>query len=288
MERVKDIQAVAHNWANCIGEAAKASNLFFEGAEIYSYGRHFLIARHVKNAAGEHAVLFTERTYSRTTSKHVSMVSRASSHLNKLFVPDPALTKGELFDSWHSSIITIAHHLEQARRPAKYLLEIQRVFSEAQRYAGFFGYELPALLVEAGHIQNQSQFAGHLERERDLRERAAARERKKRVEAQKAKLKDWRNFKACSVGTVDGFDYLRLNKENGQVETTQGVEFPLEAGHQLYRLVLERNSKGGCSGCGETFLGRYTITEINNAFIRVGCHKVSLKEIKLFAKQQGW
>ena len=68
-----DIYDVAHDWANRTDNNASASsaNLFFASGAIYSYGDHFMIARHVRNEQGVHAVLFTQRTYSRTTSKHV-------------------------------------------------------------------------------------------------------------------------------------------------------------------------------------------------------------------------
>jgi hypothetical protein len=154
-----DSYDVVHDWANRKDDkgSASAGNLYHAGGAIFSYGGHFMIARHVWNKRGEHAVLFTERTYSRTTSKHVSIVASASSHLEKLFVPDPVLTKEELFDSWHVAMINIAHHLEQARRPAKYILQIQQVFSGAKRYADFFGYQIPGQLKEAGTISTLSE-----------------------------------------------------------------------------------------------------------------------------------
>ncbi|HTE02469.1 MAG TPA: hypothetical protein VK668_24440 [Mucilaginibacter sp.] len=89
MESVKDIATVAHHWANSIGQEAKASNLFFEEENIYSYGYHFLIAKHVCNDEGKQAVLFTRRTYSRSTSAHINLVRQASRHLDLIYVPDP-------------------------------------------------------------------------------------------------------------------------------------------------------------------------------------------------------
>lgn len=140
-----DIYDVAHDWANRTDSNASASsaNLFFASGAIYSYGDHFMIAKHVWNEQGEHGVLFTERTYSRTTSKHVSIVASASSHLTKLFVPDPASTKEELFENWREAIVQVAHHLGTARKPEKYLLEMQQIFERAKSYAAFFGYQLP-------------------------------------------------------------------------------------------------------------------------------------------------
>jgi hypothetical protein len=96
---------IAHEWANDwdgkgIGAAA---NILYGNGCIYSYGDHFMIARHVQNDKGERAVLFTGRTYSQTTAKHIKAVENASSHLTKIYVADPALGKEELFDNWVSS-----------------------------------------------------------------------------------------------------------------------------------------------------------------------------------------
>lgn len=285
-----DIYDVAHDWANRtdINASAASANLFHAGGAIYSYGDHFMIAKHVWDDRGEHAVLFTERTYSRTTSKHVAIVSSASSHLNKIFVPDPTSTKEELFDSWHASIITVGHHLGMARRPEKYILQIEELFNQAKRYADFFGYELPELLIDAGQVQNFDEFVEHLQKERALQDAKEARNRKKRIADQKKQLKDWRLFKKDYLRTYHGLDYLRFDVKTGRVETTQSVKFSLYAAHQLYQFVIAINAKGGCLNCGELFLEKYSISEVNKQFVRIGCHKVTLKEIKSFAKPQGW
>jgi hypothetical protein len=288
MERVKDIYAVAHNWANHIGKGVKASNLFFERENIYSYGHHFLIAKHVVGQRGERAVLFTQRTYSKSTTAHLTIVKNASSHLDMLYVPDPDLESEELFEKWYREIKTIADSLNGSRKPQKHMLHIQSVFENAKRYADFFGLEIPEVLVKAGEIQNAEQYHDLLQQERELRKAQEKRAQAEALRLQKMKLKCWRKFEIDYVSTADGFDYLRSNKVNQTIETTQRVEFSLAAGRQLYGLVLATIEKGGCTNCGETFLGRYSITQINSKFIRVGCHKVSLTEIKSFAKKQGW
>jgi hypothetical protein len=290
MNRRMDIYDVAHEWANRTDSNASAtsSNLFFAGGAIYSYGDHFMIAKHVWNEQQEHAVLFTRNTYSRTTSKHVAIVASASSHITKLYVPDPALTKEELFESWRKAIVAVAHHLGSARKHEKYLLEMQQIVGQAERYAGFFGLKLPEELVTVAQIEDLSQFVDYLQKERELREAKEMRERKKRLRAQQKHLKDWRSFKLGHLRTYDDLDYLRFDVRTGLVETTQGVKFPLSAGHQLYRFVIAANAKGGCKDCCELFLDKYAISEVNKQFIRIGCHRVTLKEITTFAKQQGW
>jgi len=205
-----------------------------------------------------------------------------------LFVADPTYSKEKLFETWHTVIVQLGHAMSAARKPAKYLLEMQQTFAQVKRYADFFGYELPIELVKVAGVENLSQFVDYLKEERQIREAKEKKERRKRLNAQKKHLADWRSFKVGYLRTYDGLDYLRFEIKTGQVETTQGVRFPISAGHQLYKYVLTTNANGGCKNCGKLFLDRYTIIEINKNFIHIGCHKVTLKEIRSFAKQQGW
>lgn len=91
---------LAHLWANRSRPSGRASSLYFEGDTIYSYGRHFPIARLFTDpTTGQTAVLFTSRDHSRTTSQHKSFVRSAVSHLVVYTVQDPTaeiLTCGDL------------------------------------------------------------------------------------------------------------------------------------------------------------------------------------------------
>lgn len=288
MERARDIATVAHHWANGIGEQAKASNLFFEQANIYSYGYHFLIAKHVTNNRNENAVLITERTYSKSTTYHVTLVRQASRHIQQISVPDPELSAVRLFEKWYGQIKDIADALNNARKPEKHLLDIRAVYSRAKRYADFFGYEIPEMLQKAGEIENIDQYHEALQKETELRKAQAEREKAEALRIQKVNLKRWRRFQTNFITTTDGYDYLRFNPSKERIETSQRVEIPLTIGRQFYAVVLETIANGGCKDCPQKLMELYEVLEINGQFIRVGCHKISLKEIKIFAKQRGW
>ncbi|XHR94864.1 hypothetical protein ACFJIV_32275 [Mucilaginibacter sp. UC70_90] len=100
---------------------------------------------------------------------------------------------------------------------------------------------------------------------------------------QQAKLKAWRAFETDRFISTDGWDYLRCNVKTCKVETTQQISFTLSAGQFLYQSI-----KDGSAKVGQYFLRDYLIVEINRQFIRIGCHKVAIKEINRFAYQQGW
>lgn len=69
---------IPHLWAHQTQDSARnpGGNLYFSGDTIYSYGSHFPIARIVKQGK-KTCVLFTTRSYSVTTSGHISAVRSA-------------------------------------------------------------------------------------------------------------------------------------------------------------------------------------------------------------------
>jgi len=285
-----DCWDVAHEWANRPDGSGigAGGNMLYGGGAIYSYGDHFMIARHVSNDKGERAILFTERKYSQTTAKHIAIVRDASSHLDKLHVADPALDKDELFNDWRERIVAIAEKLAVAQRPQKLATEIEKLYHQAERYADFFGYEMPELLVSAGNIRNSETFADYVAKDKAERDAECLAQRKQLHKAQAQRLKDWRAFKNKGIGSLDGWDYLRFIEQTCEVETTQQVTFTLFDAKALYRFIEETMAKGSYTGNSEKFLGQYPIIEINKAYIRIGCHKVAIKEINRFADQRGW
>lgn len=290
MSRSREMWDLAHEWANDedgkgIGACA---NILYAGGCIYSYSSNFMIARHVTNGKGERAVLFTERTYSNTTAKHVKAVKNAVSHIDIIYVPDPAQEKEALFNEWHLRMMDIAKLLANAGKPGRYVLQIKEVFEQAKRYADFFGYALPTALVDMGAVSSLEEFQAHLQAERELREAEKAKEAKRQAKLHAQKLKAWRAFELSNFYGRDGWDYLRCNVRTCEIETTQQVSIPLDDGQAFYKVVKVTIAKGGCRDCGMLFMGHYPVLEINKAFIRVGCHKISMKEIDRFANQQGW
>ena len=71
----------AHAWAHALQPRGRASNLYFEGKTIFSYGSHFPIA----TIAGD-IVFFTIRKYSPTTAQHKAIALSAVSHKKLVYV----------------------------------------------------------------------------------------------------------------------------------------------------------------------------------------------------------
>ena len=146
-------QEVAHIWANprCEDDHASGFNMFFKGDTIYSYGRHFPIARHVENEQGESAVLFTTESYGISTGKHKTYTSRACRHLTLFHVPiiETSFSKFGVKDNTfnmrhyqasYDGIIDRAHRINSQSYGgiSFYIQAAKNVLQEGNAYAVFF------------------------------------------------------------------------------------------------------------------------------------------------------
>jgi len=260
-----DISKIAHMWANQLQTEARNSgkNFYFEDKTIYSYGRHFPIAKHVANEQGVKAVLFTERIYSVTTSKHLQVVRQAISHLNVIYCYNPESTHKENFAQWLSSLEIIAANLKNARKPEKYLNQIKTVQDRVSQYAVFYGIEIPESLVIALSIGSKEQYKEYADKkaayQAEQEKKAAAQLKKDHKKA----LGEWLKCKTNRLYLRNGVDYLRLN--NGIIETTQAVKIPFEYGKKLYNKIKDGKLKQG-----EKILD-FEVSEVGKQ-IKVGCH----------------
>lgn len=282
-----DISKVAHLWANQLQDTARNSgNFYFDTDTIYSYGRHFAIAKHVTNDKGEKAVLFTTASYSNTTAKHIRVVSQAANHLNKIYCQSPQGSHESNFKSFTSEIENIAGNLPKAKKPEKYLNQIDSVKTKINEYVAFFGLDIPATLQAAMNIASADKYKQYA----DIKAAALKAESEARAKAQKVQhakeLTKWRSGKTDRLYTHDGFDYLRFNKEKNRIETSQYVQIPVEIGKSFYPVILRKIKGGGCIECNTKFM-EWEVLEINKDFIRIGCHKIAFKELQKMAKQLG-
>lgn len=259
-----DISHIAHLWANKLQDSARNSgNFYFDRNTIYSYGSHFPIAKHITNARGESAVLFTERNYSHTTTKHISVVRQAANHLNRIYCYNPESTHEQNFRSWANEAEGIAENLIKAKKPEKYLAEISRIGHTANIYANFFDLEIPATLQAAISIGNKDEYLQFKEKKEAFAKAEALKAQKELEKRHKKELKKWLAGESHRLYTHNGYDYLRLS--DNRIETTQAVQIPLEVGKRLWSKIKDNTLKEG-----EKVLD-YTVQEVGKN-IRIGCH----------------
>jgi len=125
MKKVVSSHDVAHLFNAQTQETATTPNrnFYFSGKTIYSYGSHFCIAKFVDY----NTLLFTERGYSNTTSKHISITRSATSNRDKIYCAYPDRSHEANFDYWTYNAENIAQSLLKARKPSKYISELNSV-----------------------------------------------------------------------------------------------------------------------------------------------------------------
>lgn len=267
MKTVLTTSNVAHAWANQLqseGRSNGGGSLYFNGATIYSYGSHFPIARHVINQKGENAVLFTERSYSNTTSKHIGKVRHAANHLNIIYCYNPEATHEQNLTSWLKEVEHIASNLVNARKPEKYLNQIEEVNSKVREFTTFFGISIPVDLEAALAIVNTEDYLKFKASREELRiaaETQAIADYKKKHEEE---LEKWLNGEIHTMNTRIDRDYLRVSGEH--IQTSQGITMTREEALAIYYKLQREELKAG-----DKLLEGYEVKKINGD-VTIGCH----------------
>jgi hypothetical protein len=287
MKKVNSPDTVAHLFAHQSQNEATNSNrsLFFENDKIYSYGRHFCIARHVTAKDGDPALLFTTRRYSNTTAKHISIVRNATNHINKIYCNDPTATNKHNFNSFETEIENALKGLATARKPEKYIQEAEQIQGRAEKYAQFFNLITPPQIAELLESATTGKYKEYLIQEADRIQKEQEQADAKALKAFKKLLSTWRAGETERLyNRMQNLDFLRINN-NGRIQTSQGVEVPAEIGKRAYNWI--KNTKICNSECNYQIL-EFSVKELTKEFIKIGCHTIEIKEINKIAKQLNW
>lgn len=268
MKKVNTPQDTAHLFALQSQNEARTPNgsLYFNGKSIYSYGSHFCIAKFID----EKTLLFTERSYSNTTAKHISVVSYATSHIDKIYCSNPNGSHETNFNFWLVEAEYLADKLKRANKPEIYINQLQQIETRALRYSNYFDIEIPETLQTVLKVTTKAEILAYMLNKSELiaKEKAAKEKAAKKEHAKQ--LKKWRNFESLKLySRVEGIDYIRKNTD--YFETSQGVKIPLAIGNRFYNNLATAK-------VGDKFLD-FTINEITKTYIKIGCHKITLKEI---------
>lgn len=294
MRKVVSSDEVAHLWANHHQEEARTStgNFYFHGNTIYSYGSHFPIA---VLKCEKQAVLFTTRTYSVTTSAHISMTRNACNHYEPVYCCNPDEASRGYHDNnlaaFERECKSLAGKLAKAKKPEIYLSQIAYQRELLNKYSAFFDLDLNTISVPLAYIYILSKNEGQ---EASEKERIAVEERNQKAEMQRKKdhakeLRKFRAFKLQRMYMRNGFDYLRYNAESKRVETSQGVEIPAEVARRFYKWVKATIKKGGCDGnCGEIKILDYTVKAVSKDMMQIGCHNIPIREADAIAVLLNW
>lgn len=292
-----DNSQVAHLWANGVDKKYSRQNVFAENRTIFSYGRHFPMARFY----GPSVVLFTRHGYSVSTSRHLSYVRRAlHGHAVKVFTVDKvstlygeALTKAEHRKNLEDYLRRAADLVAQSKRPR--LRQTTRDYLLGQA-AG--------LIAESNEYRAAFKLGGrpvaNVDKAAELMARAAANEaqREKRA-ADKARRENRERFEKWLAGEVtETFglsDFpvsfrLKPGSKGRIVESSLGAEFTAAVARLAYpRLCAVRDTLAGDSvadlpaGDGALMVGAFRVSSVSRAFVVAGCHRVPWSSVESLA-----
>lgn len=281
MKKVVNKTEVAHLFANKSQNEARTptGNFYFQNDTLYSYGSHFAIAKHINNA-----VLFTTRSYSVTTSQQISIARHALNHKTLIYCNNPAASVVENMNSFLKEVENVFYNVsvaKQQRTKIKAFSELTYITDKVNKFATFFD-----LNVQTNYPKLFAALNTNFEGLNDYKEKAAKLDAAQKLAAQKREaakhkeqLKKWRSGEIYTLYSRDGYDYLRVQGEN--IRTSQGVEISLDAAKLLYNNL-------NTSIVGKKVDHKYEITELNDKFIKIGCHTITIKEIKKLATSLNW
>ena len=282
MKTVFSNSELVHVFANQLQTEGKTSNksMFFSNNTIYSYGYHFAIAKHIENENGKF-VLFTTRSYSNTTAKHIQLVRVATQHLLKVYCYNPDFSIKENFEQWIREGKNVSLKLATAKKPVKYLQLLQGILNEANIYAKYINTTVPEELVNICNINTKEELKELIEKETAKQREKEERKQKEEEREHKKELRKFRAGENFAIYKIKhNFAYLRYNKENNRIQTTQNVYIPFEVAKKFYNII-----KGGINNIDNLQILDYRVIELNKNFIQIGCHKIEFKEINRIASE---
>lgn len=272
-------QSVTHAWAHQTGKNRKGFNMFYDGPTIYSYGYHFPIARLVTLADGREVVLFTNRKYSVSTSKHVTYTRRAVNHMVVFSVTDPSVdpSRKDVEEMLEKATLEAAKSKRARVYKASHLQQALSYTNEAQALIEAFsipGFENYNWDLEAIQAQLDEAAANRMAQEAEARRLKAERERKQYREDIWPSVKRWLRGEVASRQARTSRPLPRISSDI--VETTWGATVPLAIAIKLYHKALEcRRTHVEYVPPRRIHVGDFALTRIkSNGDLVVGCHDI--------------
>jgi hypothetical protein len=280
---------VCHVFAQQSQYQGQASNIFFEGPAIYSYGHHFLMGLFVTNDKGEEAILLNGYSYSTSTAKHQGILRQSTRQYKQITLPYLRSDSGraqqwregttseklrettsEVVESSLAKLKDIEKKLSNARKPEIYIHQAQQINHTISEYFLFIGIDVPAELQDALKICTPTPaiLEAIKERQRQEAEREQARQREQ--------IEKWLSGEIDYPGRLS-YDILRRKGEG--VETSQGVKMTIQEAKAIYLQLLNQQLKPG----DQVLQAGYKVISVNGT-VKIGCHTFQTDYLLTFGK----
>lgn len=277
-----------HVWAQQTKDQGRNGNLSHTGTTIYSYGRHFPIARFtgIKSPAGE-IVLFTSRGYSNSTVKHKAYVMQALYGLPVqiiyCFNPEAEFSNehnenlSKMCDEFDALIVLAS---KARTRAMAYIVEARQLHLAAVEYLTYMGGTLPREMVVPADIgQAKELTAAQIKRKADAADKARA--------LLLEDLAAWRRGEYHGIKNLSELP-TALRVKGDLIETTRGASIPLSFAPAVWRAATH-SRKSALSWSSAQLIkpvavGEFRLESINEAGdIKVGCHNIEFNELVIIA-----
>lgn len=278
--------ALAHAWANQLQPEGRASNMFFEGPIIYSYGKHYEIAQIVTAFSGIDVCFINSNGYSNSTAKHTRHVINAIPNgmlgfkipfgTNKL--PQYGSKNHFHIEDLQDIINNMAAYCQelidkQLKARSNYYLFTQAfdLREDILTICDLFDLDFPNEPIRWEDARNKSEFIkANYEDAQKIKEA-------KELEKSKDLLEKW--LKHEYNGQLYNLPvHLRVSKDGQLIETTKGAKVSFSEAF----ILLDRLRKG------EDVIGYkidgFTLIENNSNAIKIGCHVIGWDVINNFFK----
>ena len=279
--------ALYHAFAHQTDNDAQNANrsMFIDGDTIYSYGRHFPMARH----AQPNIILFTTDSYSNTTAKQLSQLRGAIPPSKTVFRVADVLANDHSshlanFKDYATRYIELLEQASRARTNTEWLLD-QALTLAAQANSYAYNFDVEHAPINTDGIDLESIKEVVIARKAAKKLEAVKLEQKKQREQSK-QIKAWQdnepNTRAPSTNKV----YLRIVGDN--IQTSKGAQIPVNDAPQLWNMI------GTCRKEKQAFIpndkfikyaGHYNLNKIDSkGNLSVDCHYIEFDQIKRLAK----
>lgn len=284
---LRNHEEVCHVWASRSQESGRCGNISFDDDTIYSYGRHFPMARFY----GDNIVLFTTKGHSVSTSTHLGLARQAIPGNYTIFhVPNvnshSKSTHQENIDSYMNRIKGCWKDYPRARVNKPYIVaDSQRQIEGLKGYCQWAKKRVPD--YSAYDLNTPENILSVKELNSRLKvEAEKLRVKTKRLTAKAKKL--WIDnasndtFARTKTGNIHFSEILiRLTEDGKEIQSSSGAYAPLKACRVLYKAIKASKPVHGIK------IGNYTVTGLNGS-LRIGCHEISRKEVDRLAKVLSW
>lgn len=264
---------VIHLFAQRIQDHAKCNNVFFYGTKIYSYGYHYLMGEFITNKNGEIALMINNKGYSNTTAKHVSQLASATRQYKQFYTM--YCDSNQVFKQLES----LLKKLGNAKKPQKYISEALNILDHFNEFLEWFSKSYDSFskenLKKIRKIEKLFNSApGKESAEQYAKKKAAAQKASDKKDFLKS-LHKFNDFEInyISHNSFNNEDYLRINEQSGNIETSQGVKVPIKEAQTLYRMIKEGKDIKGLK------ISNYTVISLNGV-LHIGCHRINRKNME--------